>query len=97
MPRLLDAAVADDDGLTRVLASQAVLSALERGGRYRRSFLRTLHRLETDEIEQIVTGTSGARFEALLEYLAAHSREPTLQKKAGVVLEQFRQAGTTDG
>jgi hypothetical protein len=92
MPRLLEIAVVDDDGVSRALASNVVLSALEHEARYRRSFLRTLHRLEPAELAAIADGPSGERFEELLEFLAAHSREPTLQKKAGVVLDQMRAA-----
>jgi hypothetical protein len=92
MPELLEMATSDDDGITRSLASQAVLSALERESRYRRSFMRSLHRLSPDDLGSIVDGPSGERFEELLEFLAAHSREPTLQKKAGVVLDQFKGA-----
>ena len=92
MPALLEAATADDDGIMRAWATQAVLSALEREGRYRRSFLRSLHRLGPDEMAAIANGPSGERLTELLEFLAAHSREPTLQKKAGIVLEQMAEA-----
>jgi len=92
MPELLEIATGDDDGIMRALASQAVLSALEREGRYRRSFLRSLHQLQPDEMTAIANGPNGERLTELLDYLAAHSREPTLQKKAGVVLEQLQEA-----
>jgi hypothetical protein len=92
MPRLLEIATGDDDGITRAQATQIVLSALEREGRYRRSLLRTLHRLPPEELAAITTGPSGERFQELLEFLASHSREPTLQKKAGVVLDQMRES-----
>jgi hypothetical protein len=92
MPELLEMATGDDDGITRSLASQAVLSALEREGRYRRSFLRSLHDLDPEELSAIATGPNGDRLQELLEFLTAHSREPTLQKKAGVVLEQLQEA-----
>lgn len=92
MPELLEMATADEDGITRALASQVVLSALERESRYRRSFMRSLHRLSPEDLDTIAGGPSGERFQELLEFLAAHSREPTLQKKAGVVLDQFREA-----
>jgi hypothetical protein len=97
MPELLEIATADDDGITRALATQAVLSALEREARYRRSFLRSLHQLDADELSSIANGPSGERLEELLEYLAAHSREPTLQKKAGVVLDQIKDARAGEG
>jgi hypothetical protein len=90
-------ATIDDDGVTRSLATQAVLSALEREARYRRSFLRSLHRLSPEEMGSIAGGPSGERFQELPEYLAVHSREPTLQKKAGVVLDQFRDARGSAG
>src|SRR5262249_35668923 len=92
MPELIGIATGDDDGIMRALASQAVLSALEREGRYRRSFLRSLHDLESDEMTAIATGPDGERLDELLDYLSAHSREPTLQKKAGIVLDQLRDA-----
>jgi hypothetical protein len=91
-PRLLEVATGDDDGITRALATQVVLGALERESRYRRSFLRSLHRLPPEELSAIASGPSGERFEELLSHLAAHSREPTLQKKAGVVLDQLRES-----
>lgn len=96
MPELLETATADDDGISRALASQAVLSALEKEGRYRRSFLRSLHQLDPEEMTGLATGSSGERLVELLEYLSAHSREPTLQKKAGVVLEQMQDARRSD-
>jgi hypothetical protein len=92
MPQLLELATGDDDGVTRALASQVVLSALEREARYRRSFLRSLHDLDPDALSAIGTGPNGDRLEELLGFLAAHSREPTLQKKAGIVLDQMHQA-----
>lgn len=92
MPRLLEIATGDDDGIMRALASQAVLSALEREARYRRSFLRSLHDLAPDEMASIAQGPDGERLEELLGYLSAHSREPTLQKKAGIVLDQMHEA-----
>jgi len=92
MPQLLEMATGDDDGIMRALASQAVLSALEREGRYRRSFLRSLHQLGSEDMAAIANGPNGERLTELVEFLAAHSREPTLQKKAGVVLEQLQEA-----
>lgn len=96
MPRLLEAAMVEEDGVTRNMASQAVLSALERGGRYRRSFMRTLHRLDDEQIAAIAGSADGARFQTLLEYLAAQSREPALQKKAETLLERFRDVGSLE-
>ena len=92
MPELLQMAMADENGINRALATNVVLTALEREARYRRAFLRSLHRLDPEELAGIATGPDGARFEEILEFLAAHSREPTLQKKAGVVLDQLREA-----
>ncbi len=97
MPRLLEIATGDDDGINRVLASQVVLSALEREARYRRSFLRSLHELSPDDLASIAQGPSGERLEELLGFLAAHSREPTLQKKAGIVLDQLHEARGSEG
>jgi hypothetical protein len=94
MPRLLELATAEDDGVTRAQATQVLLSALETEARYRRSFLRSLHRLPPDDLTAIVSGPSGQRFQELLDHLAAHSREPTLQKKAGVIADQLRESGT---
>jgi hypothetical protein len=96
MPELLEIAMDDEDGISRSLASQAVLSALEKEARYRRSFLRSLHQLDPEEMSGLATGPNGERLVQLLEFLSAHSREPTLQKKAGVVLEQMQDARRTD-
>jgi hypothetical protein len=97
MPELLEIAMDDEDGISRSLASQAVLSALEKEGRYRRSFLRSLHQLDPEEMSGLATGPNGERLVQLLEFLSAHSREPTLQKKAGVVLEQMQDAARRNG
>jgi hypothetical protein len=97
MPKLLEIAVADDDGISRALASNLVLTTLERESLYRRSFLRSLHRLDAEDLDAIASGPSGERFQELLEFLAAHSREPTLQKKAGVILDQVRDARDDTG
>lgn len=93
VPQLLEIATTDEDGLLRAQATQAVLSAFERQSRMRRAFLRTLHGLDGPGLEAIVAGESGPRFVNVLEYLAAHSREPALQKKASVILEQLPAAG----
>ena len=92
MPELLEIATVADDGITRALATQQVLSALEREGRYRRSFLRSLYHMSPEEMGAIANGPSGDRLAELLEFLAAHSREATLQKKAGLVLDQLKEA-----
>lgn len=89
-PQLLQVATGDDDGIMRSQATQVVLSALEKESGLRRSFLRTLHRLDGESLGDIMTSESGPRFQEILEYLAAHSREPSLQKKAGIVLDQLR-------
>ncbi len=89
-PELLEVATGNDDGVKRSMATQVVLSSLEKESGIRRSFLRTLHRLDDTSLGTIMTSESGPRFQEILEYLAAHSREPSLQKKAGVVLEQLR-------
>lgn len=89
-PELLEVATGDDDGVRRSQATQVVLSALEKESGLRRSFLRTLHRLDDASLGAIIASESGPRFQEILEYLAVHSREPSLQKKAGVVLEQLR-------
>jgi hypothetical protein len=87
---LLQVATGADDGVRRAQATQVVLSALEKESGIRRSFLRTLHRLDAPSLDGIMASESGPRFQEILEYLAAHSREPSLQKKAGIVLEQLR-------
>src|SRR5262245_26682632 len=95
VPQLLDIATTDDDGLQRAHATQAVLSAFERQSRLRRSFLRTLRDLDEASLQAIVGGESGARFVGVIEFLAAHSRERGLQKKATVILEQLQPAAGT--
>lgn len=92
MPQLLDLATTDDDGVVRAQATQAVLGALERQSRLRRSFLRTLHDLDDASLQGIVAGDTGARFVGVIEHLAAHSREAGLQKKAALVLERLHSA-----
>jgi hypothetical protein len=90
VPELLDTATLDEDGVTRAQASQVVLSALEMNGRLRRSFLRTLHDLDDEQFAAILEAESGPRFVEVVEFLTAHSREPSIKKKAGVILEQLR-------
>lgn len=92
LPQLLDLATDDGDGLRRAEATQAVLSAFERQSRLRRAFLRTLHGLDDASLEAIVAAEGGPRFVGVLDYLAAHSRETALQKKAAVLLERVRPA-----
>jgi len=92
-PELLDAATLDENGVTRAQATQVVLSALEMHGRLRRSFLRTLHQLDDQQFAAILQAESGPRFVEVVEFLTAHSREPSIQKKAGVILEQLRPPG----
>lgn len=89
-PELLDTATLDENGVTRAQATQVVLSALEMHGRLRRSFLRTLHQLDDQQFADILAAESGPRFVEVVEFLTAHSREPSIQKKAGVILEQLR-------
>jgi hypothetical protein len=94
-PELLELATVDDDGIRRAQATQAVLSALERQSRLRRSFLRTLHDLDEESLQAIVAGDGGPRFVDILTYLAVHSRERALQKKATVILDQLQPADPT--
>lgn len=96
-PQLLELATVDDDGTHRAEATQVVLSALERESWLRRSFLRTLHDLDDASLQDIASGESGPRFIALLQFLAAHSREAGLQKKANVVLDQLQPAAPEPG
>jgi hypothetical protein len=93
VPQLLEMATTDDDGVRRAQATQAVLSAFERQSRLRRSFLRTLRDLDSPSLAAIVNGENGPRFVSVIEYLAAHSREQALQKKASVILEQLQPSG----
>lgn len=88
-PELLEVATLDDDGTIRAQATQVVLSALERESRLRRSFLRTLYRLDPPALEGIMAGDSGQRFREIVEYLSVHSRDANLQRKATVVLDQI--------
>jgi hypothetical protein len=96
-PQLLEMATVDDDGTRRSQATQVVLSALERESWLRRSFLRTLHDLDDASLQDIASGESGSRFIALLQFLAAHSREAGLQKKANVVLDQMQPPAADPG
>jgi hypothetical protein len=96
-PQLLEMATVDDDGTHRSQATQVVLSALEHESWLRRSFLRTLHDLDDASLQDIAAGESGPRFIALLQFLAAHSREAGLQKKANVVLDQMQPPATDPG
>lgn len=96
-PQLLEMATVDDDGTRRAQATQVVLSALERESWLRRSFLRTLHDLDDTSLQDIAGGDSGPRFIALLQFLAAHSREAGLQKKATVVLDQMQPPAAEPG
>jgi hypothetical protein len=89
-PQLLEMATVDDDGTRRSQATQVVLSALERESWLRRSFLHTLHDLDDASLQDIASSENGPRFIALLQFLAAHSREAGLQKKANVVLDQLQ-------
>ncbi len=90
LPQLLEVATIDGDGTRRAQATQAVLSALERQSYLRRSFLRTLHDLDDVSLQAIVDGENGARFVDVIGFLAAHSRERALQKKASVILDQLQ-------
>ena len=89
--------LAETLGADRAEATQVVLSALERESWLRRSFLRTLHDLDDASLQDIASGESGPRFIALLQFLAAHSREAGLQKKANVVLDQLQPAAPEPG
>ena len=90
MPELLEIATADDDGIMRALATPGrAVGAGARGA---------LPALVPAIAPPARPGRDGGDRERaraasasteLLEYLAAHSREPTLQKKAGIVLEQM--------
>lgn len=87
---LMETAAGNDDGLTRAQATQVVLSTLEREGRVRRAFLRSLRALDAESVAMLADGEGGDGFREMLEYVAAHSRERGLQKKTAVFLEQLR-------
>lgn len=86
---VLETAALANDGQRRAEATQVVLSALEREQRLRRAFVRALYALDERTLAVLAEGETGRRFRELLGYLAAHSREPGLQKKATVWLERL--------
>jgi hypothetical protein len=91
-PQLLDRAMRDDDGVNRTEASMVVLGALEKESALRRSFLRSLLHLDEAERAALMAGEDGERFREILAIVAAHSREPSLQKKAATVLGELAPA-----
>jgi hypothetical protein len=85
--QIFDVATTNEDGLTRAYAMQAALSTLEREGYLRRSLF--------ESIRKGHEGSLGAYLKTpraieMLEFMAAHSRERGLQKKANVLLERLR-------
>ncbi len=96
-PELLEVATVDANGVNRAMATQVVLSALEKESRLRRSFFRTLRQLDEPTAATIMASSSGPRFKEMMEYLAAHSREPGLQKKAAAVVEQLSPPAAAPG
>lgn len=97
LPELLEVATVDTNGVNRAMATQLVLSTLEKESRLRRSFFRTLRQLDEPTVATIMASSSGPRFKEMMEYLAIHSREPGLQKKAAAVVEQLSPPAAAPG
>jgi hypothetical protein len=90
--QVFDLATLDQEGATRAIASQVVLSTIERDRRLRRMILSAVRRMNDTTLADFTGTTEGRRVQDLLEYLNAHSREPSLQRKAGLALDRFRAA-----
>lgn len=88
-----DLATLQSEGLTRAIASQVVLSQLERDRRVRRALLSAVNKFDDDTLASFRGTVEGERVQELLEFLSAHSRELSLQHKATIALDRFR-AGT---
>jgi hypothetical protein len=84
---LFDAATSEEDGVTRAQAMQVALGALERERVLRRSLFVALRRNQEGGLGEFLRSPRAIE---VLEYFAAHSREPALQKKAAVLLEDLR-------
>lgn len=89
---VFDLATLQSEGLTRAVASQVVLSQLERDRRLRRAVLSSVTKLEESTLAAFRGTVEGDRLEELLTFLSAHSREKGLQHKATLALDRFRSA-----
>lgn len=89
-----DIATLHKEALTRAMASQVVLSQIERDRRVRRSVLSAMAKLDDATLENFRGTVEGERVHDLLEFLSVHAREPSLQHKATIALDRF-QAATT--
>jgi len=85
--QIFDLATTNQDGVVRALAMQSALSALERERVLRRSLFQSLRHPEDGSLGGFLQSPGAIE---MLEFMAAHSREPGLQKKATVLLDQVR-------
>jgi hypothetical protein len=92
--QLFDTATLHDDGVVRMQAMQVTLSALERERNLRRALNRSLRGRDDSSLGPFLKSRGAL---GILEYFAAHSREPGLQKKATVLLEELRTASAGEG
>jgi len=89
---VFDVATGDESGITRAEASMVVLSTLERDRHLRRQVLSAVGRLDDATLAQFGGTPEGERMEQFLEFLSVHSREKSLQYKAGIALDRYRSA-----
>ncbi len=85
--QLFDAATTAEDGVVRAQAMMVTLSALERERALRRTLTRSLRGKDDTGLGPFLHSRGALE---MLEFFAAHSREPGLQKKASVRLQQLR-------
>jgi hypothetical protein len=85
--QIFELATTQKDGTVRALAMQLALSALERERVLRRALFISLRRGGDGSLGAFMQSPGAIE---MLEFMAAHSREPGLQKKAGVLLDQVR-------
>jgi hypothetical protein len=87
-----DLATLNQEGLTRAMASQVVLSQLERDRRTRRALLSAVAKFDDETLRSFQGTVEGERVRDLLMFLSAHSREPSLQRKAEIALDRLTDA-----
>ena len=87
--QIFDLATTQPNGVVRALSMQVALSALERERVLRRALFLSLRRGQEGSLGAFLQSPGAIE---MLEFMAAHSREPGLQKKANVLLEQVRPA-----
>ena len=92
--QIFDLATNQGDGVVRAMAMQVTLSALEREHGLRRSLFTSLRKGQDGSLGAFLQ-TPGAV--ELLQFLAAHSREPSVQKKATTLLDTVRPPGSAGG